>query len=215
MLFEDAPLATDVVPAIVAVMRKPRVALAHHWSLITPAMETAATGSVRLTLVLGGARSGKSRYAESLITARAPPWTYVATAEARDEEMAERIAVHQQRRAAGWQTIEAPHDLAGALGAAPAEAPVLIDCLTLWLSNRMLADIDVDAEMARFEEALDRRAGMVVLVSNEVGFGIVPDNALARRFRDLQGRLNQRIAARADRVALVVAGLPLIVKGCT
>jgi adenosylcobinamide kinase/adenosylcobinamide-phosphate guanylyltransferase len=92
---------------------------------------------------------------------------------------------------------------------------VLIDCLTLWLSNRMLADIGVDAEMDRFEEALDRRAGMVVLVSNEVGFGIVPDNALARRFRDLQGRLNQRIAARADRVALVVAGLPLIVKGCT
>jgi adenosylcobinamide kinase/adenosylcobinamide-phosphate guanylyltransferase len=139
----------------------------------------------------------------------------LATAEVRDEEMAERIAFHQQRRAAGWQTIEAPHDLAGALGAAPAEAAVLIDCLTLWLSNRMLADIDVDAEMARFEEALDRRAGMVVLVSNEVGFGIVPDNALARRFRDLQGRLNQRIAARADRVALVVAGLPLIVKGCT
>ena len=94
-----------------------------------------------------------------------------------------------------------------------AGAPVLVDCLTLWLSNRMLADVDVDAEIGRLEEALDRRAGTVVLVSNEVGFGIVPDNALARRFRDLQGRLNQRIAARADRVVLMVAGLPLDVKG--
>jgi adenosylcobinamide kinase / adenosylcobinamide-phosphate guanylyltransferase len=183
-----------------------------HWSLVTPAIETAA-GIVRRTLVLGGARSGKSRYAESLITERAPPWLYVATAEARDDEMAERIALHQNRRAAGWQTIEAPHDLASALAASPVEAPLLIDCLTLWLSNRMLADADLDAETARFEQALDRRAGMVVLVSNEVGFGIVPDNALARRFRDLQGRLNQRVAAHADRVALVVAGLPLIVKG--
>ena len=104
-----------------------------------------------------------------------------------------------------WQTIEAPHDLALALEAVPAGVPVLVDCLTLWLSNRMLADVDMDAEIGHFEEALDRRAGTVVLVSNEVGFGIVPDNALARRFRDLQGRLNQRIAARADRVILVVA----------
>src|SRR5262249_42034927 len=137
------------------------------------------------------------------------------TAQALDGEMAERIAVHQQRRAAGWQTIEAPHDLASALAAAPAEAPMLIDCLTLWLSNRMLAEADVDAEMVRLEQALDRRPGMVALVSNEVGFGIVPDNALGRRFRDLQGRLNQRIAARADRVILMVAGLPLTVKGCS
>jgi adenosylcobinamide kinase/adenosylcobinamide-phosphate guanylyltransferase len=176
--------------------------------------EVAIAGSVGLTLVLGGARSGKSRYAESLITALPSPWFYIATAEARDDEMAERIAVHQKRRTAGWQTIEAPHELAGAVGAAPTEAPVLIDCLTLWLSNRMLADADVDAEFARLEEALDRRSSMVVLVSNEVGFGIVSDNALARRFRDLQGRLNQRIAARADRVILMVAGLPLTVKGC-
>jgi adenosylcobinamide kinase/adenosylcobinamide-phosphate guanylyltransferase len=173
----------------------------------------APAGEFRLTLVLGGARSGKSRYAESLITAGPSPWIYVATAEARDAEMAERIAGHQARRRSGWQTIEAPHDLAPALDAAPAAVPVLVDCLTLWLSNRMLADADIDAETGRFEEALDRRAGPVVLVSNEVGFGIVPDNVLARRFRDLQGRLNQRIAARADRVALMVAGLPLIVKG--
>jgi adenosylcobinamide kinase / adenosylcobinamide-phosphate guanylyltransferase len=174
---------------------------------------TASDGCL-LTLVLGGARSGKSRYAESLITALPSPWIYVATAEARDAEMAERIAMHRARRGAGWQMIEAPHDLALALETAPAGAPVLVDCLTLWLSNRMLADADVDVEIGHFEEVLDRRAGTVVLVSNEVGFGIVPDNALARRFRDLQGRLNQRIAARADRVTLVVAGLPLIMKGC-
>lgn len=167
----------------------------------------------RLTLVLGGARSGKSRYAEGLITALPSPWIYVATAEAGDAEMAERIAMHRAQRASGWQVIEAPHDLAHALAAAPAGAPVLIDCLTIWLSNRMLADADVAAELGHLEEALNRRVGPVVLVSNEVGFGIVPDNALARRFRDLQGRVNQRIAARVDRVALVVAGLPLIMKG--
>jgi adenosylcobinamide kinase/adenosylcobinamide-phosphate guanylyltransferase len=168
----------------------------------------------QLTLVLGGARSGKSRYAEGLITALPSPWIYVATAQAGDAEMAERIATHRAQREAGWQVIEAPHDLVRALDAAPAGTPVLVDCLTIWLSNRMLAEADVATEIGRLEDALDRRAGPVVLVSNEVGSGIVPDNALARRFRDLQGRLNQRIAARADRVALVVAGLPLMVKGC-
>jgi adenosylcobinamide kinase/adenosylcobinamide-phosphate guanylyltransferase len=175
--------------------------------------QTAVAGGVRLTLVLGGARSGKSRYAEGLIMALPPPWIYVATAQAGDAEMTERIATHRAQRGAGWQVIEAPHDLVRALAAAPARAPVLIDCLTIWLSNCMLANADVAAEIGRLEEALDRHASPVVLVSNEVGFGIVPDNALARRFRDLQGRLNQRIAARADRVALVVAGLPLMVKG--
>jgi adenosylcobinamide kinase / adenosylcobinamide-phosphate guanylyltransferase len=174
--------------------------------------DTAAAAGARLTLVLGGARSGKSKYAESLITALPPPWVYVATAEALDVEMAERIAGHRARRGDDWRTIEAPHDLAGAL-AAPAGAPVLVDCLTLWLSNRMLAQADVDAEIASLEDALERRASPLVLVSNEVGSGIVPDNALARRFRDLQGRLNQRMAARADRVVLMVAGLPLTVKG--
>ena len=168
---------------------------------------------VRLTLVLGGARSGKSRYAESLITARASPWIYLATAQAGDDEMAQRIATHRARRNAGWQTIEAPHDLAGALDAAAAQAPLLVDCVTLWLTNRMLAEADIDAETVRLEDALARRTGAVVLVSNEVGYGIVPENALARRFRDAQGWLNQRLAARADRVVLVVAGLPLVVKG--
>jgi adenosylcobinamide kinase/adenosylcobinamide-phosphate guanylyltransferase len=176
--------------------------------------EAATAGGIRRTLVLGGARSGKSRYAESLIAALPPPWIYVATGEGRDAEMAERIADHRARRASGWQTFEAPHDLASALRTAPTAAPLLVDCVTLWLSNRMLADADVDCEIRALEAALDRRAGPVVLVSNEVGFGIVPDNALARRFRDRQGQLNQRLAARADRVVLLVAGVPLIVKGC-
>ncbi len=174
-----------------------------------PMME--ATAPMRLTLVLGGARSGKSRYAEGLITALPPPWTYVATAEAGDAEMVDRIAVHRARRGAGWRTVEAPHDIASLLAAD--RGTILIDCLTLWLSNRMLAGADIDADIAGLEAGLDAHPWPTVLVSNEVGFGIVPDNAAARRFRDLQGRLNQRLAARADRVVLVVAGLPLMVKG--
>jgi adenosylcobinamide kinase/adenosylcobinamide-phosphate guanylyltransferase len=168
--------------------------------------------SARLTLVLGGARSGKSRYAETLITALPPPWIYVATAEALDAEMAVRIEAHRARRAAGWTTVEAPRELAATL-AAHAEVPILVDCLTLWLSNLMMADARIEAEFDRLEQALAQATAPVVMVANEVGSGIVPDNALARRFRDLQGVLNQRIAARADNVVLLVAGLPLIVKG--
>jgi adenosylcobinamide kinase / adenosylcobinamide-phosphate guanylyltransferase len=173
---------------------------------------SAAPCSATLTLVLGGARSGKSRYAERLITALPAPWIYVATAEARDSEMAERIAAHQARRGAGWRTLETPRDVVGAL-AAHGTTPMLVDCLTLWLSNALLARADVDAEIERLEAALGQAAAPLVLVANEVGFGIVPENVLGRRFRDLQGLLNQRIAARADRVVLVVAGLPLIIKG--
>jgi adenosylcobinamide kinase / adenosylcobinamide-phosphate guanylyltransferase len=173
---------------------------------------SAASGSARLTLVLGGARSGKSRYAESLVTALPAPWIYVATAEARDAEMAERIAAHQARRGAGWRTLETPRDVVGAL-TAHGTTPLLVDCLTLWLANALLASADVDAEIERLEAALEQASAPLVLVANEVGFGIVPDNALGRRFRDLQGLLNQRIAARADRVVLVVAGLPLTIKG--
>ena len=171
-----------------------------------------AAGRGLLTLVLGGAHSGKSRYAEWLITAYPQPWIYVATAEARDDEMAERIAAHRARRDAGWQTVEAPHDLAAALEAAPAGAAMLVDCLTLWLSNLMQPGFDIEAQTARLQEALAGRAGPTVLVSNEVGLGIVPDNALARRFRDLQGILNQRLAAQATRVVMMVAGLPIPVK---
>jgi adenosylcobinamide kinase/adenosylcobinamide-phosphate guanylyltransferase len=165
-----------------------------------------------LTLVLGGARSGKSRYAEGLFATLPPPWIYVATAEAGDAEMAERIATHRARRGDAWTTVEAPRDLAGALEA-HRKGPILVDCLTLWLTNLLLADVDIDAESERLEGALARAEVSVVLISNEVGSGIVPDNALARRFRDLQGLLNQRIAARADRVILMAAGLPLTLKG--
>jgi adenosylcobinamide kinase / adenosylcobinamide-phosphate guanylyltransferase len=166
----------------------------------------------RLTFVLGGARSGKSRYAESLIEALPPPWMFVATAEARDHEMAARIRAHRARRGPSWRTTEAPHDLKSAL-ASCGNAPALIDCLTLWLSNVMLADADIDGQIAELEAALAAAAAPVVLVSNEVGSGIVPEYPLGRRFRDQQGLLNQRIAARAERVVLMVAGLPLAVKG--
>src|ERR1700761_5499388 len=166
----------------------------------------------KLTLVIGGARSGKSRYAEAVITALPAPWTYIATAEAGDAEMAARIEGHRARRVADWRTIEAPRDLAQALLAC-GEEPVLVDCLTLWLSNLMLAEADVEAETAQLERTLGAAAGPRVLVANEVGSGIVPGTPLGRRFRDLQGVLNQRIAARADRVILTVAGLPLALKG--
>ena len=166
----------------------------------------------RLTLVLGGARSGKSRYAETIITALPPPWIYAATGQALDAEMTARIGAHRARRGAGWTTVETPRDLAATL-TAHGRTPVLVDCLTLWLSNLMMADASIDAEFDRLEQALDKATAPVVLVANEVGSGIVPDNALARRFRDLQGVLNQRIAAQADQVVLLVAGLPLFVKG--
>jgi adenosylcobinamide kinase / adenosylcobinamide-phosphate guanylyltransferase len=166
----------------------------------------------KLTLVIGGARSGKSRYAEGLIAVQLPPWTYVATAEAGDHEMIARIRAHRKRRGASWRTIEAPRDLQTAL-ATGAGGPVLVDCLTLWLSNLMLAEIDVEQEIAKLEAALTAATAPVVLVANEVGLGIVPEFPLGRRFRDLQGMLNQRMAARADRVVLMVAGLPLAVKG--
>jgi adenosylcobinamide kinase/adenosylcobinamide-phosphate guanylyltransferase len=168
---------------------------------------------LRLTLVLGGARSGKSRQAEALVQAHAPPWTYIATAQAFDDEMRERIALHRERRPQGWITRDAPLDLARAIREAEPRTPVLVDCLTLWLTNVMLAERDVPAAIAELEEACAEAAGPLVLVSNEVGLGIVPDNALARRFRDHAGILHQRLAARADQVLLMVAGLPLTVKG--
>jgi adenosylcobinamide kinase / adenosylcobinamide-phosphate guanylyltransferase len=164
----------------------------------------------RLTLVLGGARSGKSRFAEGLVMRTAPPWTYVATAEAFDDEMTERIAHHRERRDANWQTLDAPHDLAAAVGTLA--GPALIDCLTLWLSNVMLAGGDVEAESERLLAALGSAPGPLVAVSNEVGLGLVPETPLGRAFRDAQGRLNQRVAAAADRVIFMAAGLSLNLK---
>jgi len=167
----------------------------------------------RLTLVMGGARSGKSRHAETLVTALPPPWTYIATAQAFDDEMRERIALHRGRREPGWTTLDAPLDLPQAIDSAARDAsPVLVDCLTLWLTNIMLAERDIPAETDALHAALERAKAPVVLVSNEVGLGIVPDNALARRFRDEAGRLHQQLAARADRVFFMVAGLPMTVK---
>lgn len=168
--------------------------------------------SFPLTLILGGARSGKSRYAESLLARLPPPWAYIATAQAGDDEMAARIKAHRARRGPDWRSVEAPRDLKAAL-AACGTMPVVVDCLTLWLSNLMLADADIGKETDRLENALAGAAAPVVLVSNEVGAGIVPEHPLGRRFRDQHGILNQRIAARADRVVLMVAGLPLAVKG--
>lgn len=166
-----------------------------------------------LTLVLGGARSGKSAFAEGLVTRLPGPWLYVATGEARDAEMAERIAHHVRRRGPDWITREVPLDLADLVGeTAAAPRPMLIDCLTLWLSNVMLAERNVEAERARLVNALARAPGPIVAVSNEVGLGIVPDNALARAFRDAQGRLNAAVAREAQSVVLMAAGLPLTLK---
>jgi adenosylcobinamide kinase / adenosylcobinamide-phosphate guanylyltransferase len=164
-----------------------------------------------LSLILGGTRSGKSQHAERIITAQPPPWVYVATAQALDDEMRERIAIHRARRDTGWVVLEEPLDLARAMAKA-GERPVLVDCLTVWLSNLMLGDHDITAATEALDAALDRRGAPTVLVSNEVGLGIVPDNALARAFRDAAGRLNQHIAARADSVLFLVAGLPMRVK---
>jgi len=167
-----------------------------------------------VTLVLGGARSGKSRYAEQLIEDAARSGTYCATAEAGDAEMAERIAAHRARRGPFWRTVEAPLALAAAIAAhAEPERPILVDCLTLWLSNLLLAGKRADEEAGVLCSALREAAGTVVLVSNEVGMGLVPETSLGRTFRDAAGRLNQDVAALADRVVFVAAGLPLVLKG--
>jgi len=173
----------------------------------------AAAALPAVTLVLGGARSGKSLYAERLVEDAAAQGTYCATAEAGDAEMAERIAAHRARRGPFWQTVEAPLALAAAIRRETApQRPVLVDCLTLWLSNLLLGDRPVATEIAELCAALRRAEGAVVLVANEVGLGLVPDTPLGRRFRDEAGRLNQRVAALADRVVFVAAGLPLVLK---
>lgn len=167
----------------------------------------------RLTFVLGGARSGKSSFAENLLTTQGKQKVYIATAQAFDAEMEQRISLHKTQRGGGWREIEAPHDLADALGTVASDEVALLDCATLWLSNRMLAEADLNLETELLLEAVRDCAGSLVIVSNEVGQGIVPENALARRFRDAQGRLNQRLAAEADLAVLVAAGLPLVLKG--
>ena len=166
----------------------------------------------RVTLILGGARSGKSRFAEGLARARAAPKTYIATAEPFDDEMRQRIAKHRDQRAGeGWSTIEAPLDPAAAIRAA--RGLVLLDCVTVWLGNLMHHEQDIAPAVDGLCAALGETGAEVLLVSNEVGLSIVPENALARRFRDEQGFLNQRLSSLADEVYFIAAGLPLRLKG--
>ncbi len=165
-----------------------------------------------LTFVLGGARSGKSAFAEALVGATANP-VYIATAEALDGEMSEKIRLHRERRGARWRTVEEPLELGAALQrhAAPGGA-VLVDCLTLWLSNVMHAGRDVDTESQILLESLATLPGPVVIVSNEVGLGVTPDNALSRRYLNHLGQLHQRIAGQAAQVYFLVAGIATLIK---
>lgn len=165
----------------------------------------------RSHLVLGGARSGKSRYAEGLGAGLAGKKIYIATAQPGDEEMAARIAAHRARRGQDWSTLEAPVALVEALEGA-GENFVLIDCVTLWVSNLLLGGLEIAPQVERLAKALQAHRATVVVVSNEVGLGIVPDNALARRFRDEAGLANQRLAAACDEVVFLAAGLPLRLK---
>ncbi len=166
----------------------------------------------RLTLITGGARSGKSAFAERLVRHAGLPLRYIATAQAFDDEMAARIAQHRHERGTGWQTIEAPLDLGPSL-AAGGGAVTLLDCATLWLSNQMMAERDLAMSGAGLVADLRAAPGPVVVVTNELGWGIVPENAMARAFRDAQGRLNQQLAGAADLAVAVMAGLPLLLKG--
>ncbi|MFV0245286.1 MAG: bifunctional adenosylcobinamide kinase/adenosylcobinamide-phosphate guanylyltransferase [Qingshengfaniella sp.] len=166
-----------------------------------------------LSLILGGAASGKSAFAEGLVLGSGLDPVYVATSQALDAEMRNKIFRHQTLRGDRWQTVEAPFDLSPAIAGARHGQALLIDCLTMWLTNHLLAEHDLPARIQDLLADLDRARVPVVLVSNEVGHGIVPENALARRFREAQGRLNQAIAAQADLAVAVMAGLPLVLKG--
>jgi len=166
--------------------------------------------SAPASLILGGARSGKSARALALATTR--PKVFLATAQALDNEMAQRISLHKAERGADWDLVEAPLDIASPISATN-EGTIVVDCLTLWLSNLMHHGRDIEAETDALLEAISDAGARAILVSNEVGLSIAPENALARRFRDAQGRLNQRIAAAVDHVEFIAAGLPIALKG--
>lgn len=164
-------------------------------------------------IVLGGARSGKSRYAQRRAELLAGELVFVATAEALDHEMADRIARHRADRGPRWRAVEAPLAIAAAIAAESGPGRVvLVDCLSLWASNLILADRDCDAETAALAAAIAAARGPLILVANEVGLGIVPDNALARRFRDVAGTINQAVAAAVDEAVFLAAGLPVTLK---
>lgn len=167
----------------------------------------------KLTLVLGGVASGKSRFAEALVVRSGRPRTYIATAQPFDREMREKIAEHQRRRGRSWSTIEAPFDLPEALSNVPSEGAVLLDCLTLWLSNHLLRETADEALVEGLLAAIAATPAPIVTVSNDVGTAPVPDNRLGRKFQRLQGALNQRVAEQADLVVTVTAGLPQALKG--
>lgn len=172
------------------------------------------SGNGRVTFVLGGARSGKSRFAEDTAFQTGLERHYLATSQIFDDEMRERVALHRQQRDAEWVTHEEPLELAETLIAIHSpQRVVLIDCLTLWLTNLMMAERDVASESQRLVESLALLRGHFIFVSNEVGLGIVPENRMARQFRDHTGRLHQMLAAKADEVFFVAAGLPLKMKG--
>ncbi|MFO7805487.1 MAG: bifunctional adenosylcobinamide kinase/adenosylcobinamide-phosphate guanylyltransferase [Paracoccaceae bacterium] len=166
-----------------------------------------------LTFILGGAASGKSKIAENLVISTGRPRVYLATAQAFDDEMKTKVAAHLAQRGSDWTTIEEPVDVASRLTERDTDQILLLDCVTLWLSNIILAERDEAADSAALMKALEDAPCPVVVVSNEVGLGIVPDNALSRRFRGAQGQLNQALAAQAGLVVNVVAGLPQILKG--
>ncbi|WP_035252192.1 bifunctional adenosylcobinamide kinase/adenosylcobinamide-phosphate guanylyltransferase [Actibacterium atlanticum] len=166
----------------------------------------------KVILYTGGARSGKSTLAERHTLSLGSPAVYVATAEVRDAEMGARVALHQARRGAEWNDVQEPFNLLQILQETDGQGPRLVDCLTLWLSNMMLAEMDWEAQVNALALALPELIDPVVLVTNEVGAGIVPENALARRYRDASGLMNQMIAAQADEVYMAVCGLPMKVK---
>lgn len=167
----------------------------------------------KLSLILGGAASGKSAFAERLVMDTHQPRIYLATAQAFDAEMEAKVAQHLVQRGPDWQTIEAPLTTAEALADLSSETVALLDCATMWLSNHLLAESDLVQEQSKLLEALANCAAKVVVVSNEVGLDVVPENKLARQFRNAQGVLNQALAKQADLAVLVVAGLPMVLKG--
>lgn len=167
----------------------------------------------RSTFVLGGAASGKSIWAEGLVKSYSLPMVYLATGQIFDDEVEARVKIHKNRRNLRWQTVEEPFDLAPTLASLSDKQVVLIDCATMWLTNHLMNDANLEIEQAKLLNALQTCAASWVIVSNEVGHGIVPDNAMARSFREAQGRLNITLAAQAELAVQVIAGLPQVLKG--